>query len=188
MAYPYNLGKILQLMGYDPEADYEVKDDEDGNGPYFVSFSGSPVPSEDDINTFYTNYQASPDRLVDAKHVAKIEIDNMAEIVRLKYITAGFGQSMTYQEKAAEAQEYKDAGYPTITGSEYPWVKAEMDATGDNGQTAADDILAQRAAWVAIGTVIERERRLGKINVDAAGDESAVTTAKDAALVTLGAL
>jgi len=186
MAYPYNLGDIMIMMGYQP-SDFEIKDDQDGNGPYFVSFSGSPIPTEADINTFYTNYLAHPDRLVEYKTKAKEAIDYMAEVVRLKYVTPGSAQAMTYQEKGEEAADYVAASYPADLSS-YPFIQAEINATGKTKEAAADDILAQKAAWIAVGASIEEERLSGKKAVDDATDESAVDTAKDAAITALGAI
>lgn len=191
MAYPSNLGEILRLMGYISSEDFDVLDDNDGNGPYIYEWKhGDPEPTENDITTWYTNYLNHSDRLIEIKTIAKRVVDHTAELVRNKYLTIGSGQAMTYIRKETEAHAYKDAGYPVISGSpsNYPWIKAEMDATGNTGQECADNILTQSSLWLAIGTTIEKERRQGKINIDAASDESSVNTIKDTVVATLDAI
>lgn len=41
------------------------------------------------------------------KQWLKIQVDTSAETERMKYITPGHGQMMTYQQKVAEAQAFK---------------------------------------------------------------------------------
>lgn len=149
----------------------------------------APTPTEQEVEDFYAAYIADPERLVEKKSAAKRTVDRRAEYIRRGYITFGDGQAMTYLRKEDEAEKYKTAGYPTIGSPvDYPWIQAEMDATGLSGQQAADLILAQRDAWLTVGTAIEKERRLGKVNIDAATDEAGVNTARDNATAALEAL
>lgn len=114
-------------------------------------------------------------------------VDGMAEQVRLRYITGGAGQAGTYIEKAAQADRFQAAGYPASAVP--PMVQAEADATGQTPQQACDSILATRDVWVnQKGPAIERERRRGKVNIDAALDAAGVDAARDAALTALRAL
>lgn len=116
---------------------------------------------------------------------ANQEIDSKAEEVRLRYITPGSGQAGTYLIKERQAQEYRDGGY----GSPVPiMVQAEMDATGLSGEQAADLILGQRDFWLVKAADIERERRTGKVAVDAAQTPAAVATAKASAIAALHSL
>jgi len=136
----------------------------------------------------------NPTELLNAQTAAKPEIDSTAETTRLKYITTGSGQSNTYAEKASQAQKYVDLGTdPDPAGVGFELVQAEADALTNSGTTttprqAADSILATRTTWLLIAADIERERRQGKLNVDAAVDATAVTTAKDAAITALETL
>ena len=114
-------------------------------------------------------------------------IDRMAEAARRRHITGGDGQVMAYLDKSDEAADYKAAGYPADLSS-YPFVQAEVNATGKTNQNAADDILTERSNWIAAAASIEEERLSGKKAVnDAATIEDAVT-AHDAAVTALQAL
>ncbi len=114
-------------------------------------------------------------------------IDAKAEEVRLRYITPGAGQAGTYIEKAKQADEFKAAGYPA--GAVPPMVQAEAEATGQTPQAAGDSILQTRDFWVYVkGPAIERERRRGKVNCEAAANDAAVAIARDAALTALEGL
>jgi len=96
-------------------------------------------------------------------------IDNYAGITRHRFITVAAGQEMTYQEKSEQAADFVAASYPVDT-SNYPFIQAEMDATGKTKEQAADDILTQRSAWIAVGAVIEKHRLSGKQQVNAAAN------------------
>ena len=114
--------------------------------------------------------------LDDLKDQAKVDIDNHAGTIRSKYITVAPGQEMTYMEKSEEAADFVTAGYPVDT-SNYPFIQAEMDATGLTKEQAADGILAQKSAWIVVGATIEKTRLSGKAQVDAAVDQDGVNTA-----------
>lgn len=118
------------------------------------------------------------------KDIARDQIDQVAEMVRLKYITGGAGQAMAYQEKGEEAADYVAANYPADL-SGYPWMQAEVNATGKTASQAADDILAQKAAWISIGAQIEQQRLYGKEEVSNATTVNDVITAKDTAVAAL---
>lgn len=100
----------------------------------------------------------------------------MAETVRLNYITGGVGQAAIYFEKGEEAADYVAAGYPTNLSS-FPFIQAEVAATGKQAQQVADDILTQKANWIAKGAEIEYHRLLGKTSITAA------TTVKEVELI-----
>ena len=188
MAYPNNLAQILILMGYEHETNFEVRDDLDGNGPYFDSWAhADPQPTENDVNTFWSSHQSHPQRLVEYKTIAKYSVDSAAERARLRYITNGAGQALVYQKKEEEARAYVTAGYPADT-STYPFVEAEINATGKTKEAAADDIVAQADAWITTGASIEEQRLAGKKAVDDAVDTAGVDTAKDAAVALLDAI
>lgn len=126
---------------------------------------------------------------VEQRTHAKREVDRIAEDARLRYITGGAGQATTYVYKAMECQKYKDAGYPAMgSPSEYPWIQAEMAATGGTAVQVADGILALAAAWETVGTSIETIRRTGKIAIDAATSVTDLETARDTAVATLNAV
>ena len=139
----------------------------------------------------------------DVKKLAKEAIDEAAEAARLRYITYGSGQAMAYQEKGDEAADFIAAGYPvgspsgspigSVIGSPvslpgYPFIEAEVKATGKTPRQAADDIVAQKAAWVAVGATIEQSRLGGKKKVDEALDAADVNNERDDAIAELNAI
>ncbi len=185
MAYPFNLGEILSYMGYEDGTDFVVVDLLDGNGPTIETWNhGDTQPSETDVTNFYASYQASPDRLTEKKTRAKLRIDQAAERARLRHVTDGAAQAMVYLQKGNEADAFITAGYPAdLTG--YPFIQAEMNASGQTKEQAADAIKTKRDAWVTLGANIEEERLGGKKNVENATDESGVNSARDAAILAL---
>lgn len=78
-------------------------------------------------------------------------IDEKAEQTRLKFLTAGAGQSMTYDQKYAEAL----AGGGTMIDSEA--LALDMSVSD-----VIDSVLAARAAWIEKGAEIESERLKAK--------------------------
>ena len=114
-------------------------------------------------------------------------IDKSAEVARLRYITDGAGQASVYQEKSKEADAYILAGYPADL-STWPFIQAEVNATGLSNTAAADAIVAQRDAWIVLGASIEEARLSGKNAVDAASDETGIDAARDAAIAALDAI
>lgn len=114
-------------------------------------------------------------------------IDQSAERARLRHITGGIGQALVYQEKAEQAVDYITAGYPSDLAS-YPYLQAEANATGKDSTKIANDILAQRSLWIAIGAQIEEIRLKGKRVVREAIDIDGISVARDATVAELNAL
>jgi len=89
-------------------------------------------------------------------------INYAAEQAHSRYITHGFGMLYMYQEKAEEAADFVAANYPKkISG--FPFIKAEKDATGKPAKEIADNIISQKAKWIAAAAKIEKIR-LGAIS------------------------
>lgn len=105
------------------------------------------------------------------KSALKVGIDVAAEAERLKYITPGNGQAMTYQQKVAEAQAFKAATNPKA--SDYPILSSEVGITAETLAEVADIVLAAFAQWQQIGALIESIRLGAKRDIDAAEDEAA---------------
>jgi len=148
-----------------------------------------PVDKTELVPTEYTTWNGSAwiVDLVAAKAANILTIDSLAETQRLTFITGGSGQSLTYQEKADDAQAYKDASYPVdLTG--YPFVQAEVNATGNTSTVATDDILAARGAWIVKGAAIEELRIKAKIDVNASIDISAINVVLDAYKIAIEAI
>lgn len=100
----------------------------------------------------------------------KAVVDSAAETERLKYITPGHGQAMTYQQKVTEAQAYKAATNPQA--SDYPILSSEVGITAETIGGVADVVLAAFAQWQQIGAMIESIRLGAKRDIDAAEDEA----------------
>jgi len=125
--------------------------------------------------------------LDEVKQAAKVEIDTTAEQARLRYITAGSGQVYVYIEKSEEAADYIATGSPEELES-YPFIQAEVNATGKTPSQAANDIIVAKTAWITKSSNIELERLAGKNNVDAAISIYGITSAKQTAISVLNDL
>lgn len=181
-----DLPRVLESLGYVNFSDFEVRDNNDGEGPHISAWnSPDPQPTDNDITTQWNALQ-SQDQLnivPKAKARALREIDTYAEFIRAKYITSQPGQVAAYNEKYLDAKAYKDAGYPPLGSPvQYPFVKAEASAMNATPQEAADLIVMTRNYWIVLAARIEEERRRGKINVDAASTTNEVDNVKQAAL------
>lgn len=132
---------------------------------------------------------ATPRDLVqEIKEEANVALDDKAAEVRKRFISCGDGIEMTYMEKREEATAFKDAGYPEAQIADYPFIEAEAIATDDTGTQAADAILAQCTAWKVAGAEIEKQRRLGKVQIEQQLGVGGVETARDNALAALDAI
>ena len=140
-----------------------------------------------DVNT-QTFVSISSEEFIEVdKSTSLADIDGAAERARLRYITSGAGQALTYSEKADEAADYVAAGYPADT-SNYPHIAAEIAATGKTKEQAADDILSTKSAWISVSANIEQHRLGGKKNVADATTSEEIISARDAAITALNAI
>ncbi|MCX2696397.1 hypothetical protein [Ochrobactrum chromiisoli] len=114
---------------------------------------------------------SGPD-LMEIRIALKRQVDVDAETERLKYITPGNGQTMTYQQKVTEAQAFKVAASPVE--ADYPILSSEVGITAETLGEVADIVLAAFAQWQQIGAAIESIRLGAKRDIDAAQDEAAV--------------
>jgi len=102
------------------------------------------------------------------------EIDDKSEEVRNKYITPGFGQSMTYLKKAEDAHLFASNGYPEDSTSGYVYITAEATARGMTKTDAANYIIATEQAWQTLAATIEEIRIRGKYQLEALTSESEI--------------
>ncbi|MFS2326568.1 hypothetical protein U2P60_14315 [Brucella sp. H1_1004] len=112
------------------------------------------------------------------KDALKATVDTAAEAERLKYITPGNGQAMTYQQKVAEAQAFKAT--TNQLASDYPTLSSEVGITAETIGEVADVVLTAFAQWQQIGAMIESIRLGAKRDIDAAEDEAAARAIVDA--------
>jgi len=98
----------------------------------------------------------------------KARIDADAEAERLKYITAGAGQALTYMQKSDEARRYLAGDSPA--GSDYPLLSAEIGITADDLHGVAVVVSGAYSQWQQIGAAIEAVRLGAKAAVEVATD------------------
>lgn len=104
----------------------------------------------------------------------KAAIDAAAERERLKYITGGAGQAMTYARKVEQAKAVLAATDPQP--ADYPMLAASIGIDGDDLVAVASIIVALDAAWELVGGAIEAARLAAKRAVDLAEDAEAART------------
>jgi len=95
-------------------------------------------------------------------------IDGAASRARGRYLSAGIGQELTYQAKHAEACVFLRAleSGASINFEAWPYVAAEMRATGLSAEDSAKGIAQIGAYWEAvIGPQIEEVRIGGKKSI-----------------------
>lgn len=78
-------------------------------------------------------------------------VDQAAESARMRHLTPGAGQSMTYEAKHQEA----------LAGGG-PMIEAEAEALGVTTQDVIDSVLLARKQWQALGAQIEAARLKAK--------------------------
>ncbi|UXN05264.1 hypothetical protein [Bartonella sp. HY761] len=115
--------------------------------------------------------------LLEVKTALKSAIDHDAEIARLKYITPGVGQSMTYQEKVNQAANYSKAlaaylkdpdNNKAPNENEYLLLKSSLGIDGDTLAEVAENITWAYALWEQVGAAIETIRLQTKASIDTA--------------------
>lgn len=139
-----------------------------------------------DASTQTLSVNAAANLAID-KLAAKELIDSHAESARLRYITPGSGQSLVYQDKLLDAEEYIAAGYPADVSS-HPWIDAEATALGITPQATADNIVANYNTWKQIGIEVEKIRLVAKRDIDASQTAVEVEQIKNATAATLDAI
>lgn len=112
------------------------------------------------------------------KFTLKRKVDQSAEIERLKYITPGEGQAMTYRQKVDEALAFEAATNPKAV--DYPMLSAEVGITAETLGGVAGSVLAAFAKCQQIGAAIEAIRLGAKRDIDAAEDAATAYAIVDA--------
>lgn len=106
--------------------------------------------------------------LTSLKTALKQAIDAAAERERMRYITGGAGQAMTYARKVEQARAVQADADPQP--ADYPLLAASIGIDGVDIQAVAATILGLDAAWEQIGAAIEAVRLSAKRAVDLASD------------------
>lgn len=114
------------------------------------------------------------------------QIEQMAEAVRLTFITPGDGQAMTYARKEARARELVSLADPALEDpAHWPLLAAEIGTTGATLVAVAHAVIAQADAWEPVAGQIEGARLRGKADVAAAATRSDIEAARAAAITAL---
>jgi hypothetical protein len=92
-------------------------------------------------------------------------LDTGSEGERLKYITPGAGQAMSYREKLEEAVTYLAASSPKA--DDYPLLASEVGITADD---LAGAVKAKFDAWRLLETGINQARLTANAAIFAAKD------------------
>ncbi len=113
--------------------------------------------------------------LPELKNTLKKDVDSAAEYERSKYITNGIGQSMIYEEKYKQAEDYAKNytsnqqtpdKIPQQKEDDYLLLKASLGIDGDTLIEVAETIMHSRALWQRIGAAIEATRLEAKKKID----------------------
>ena len=115
------------------------------------------------------------DPLPDLKAELKAMIDAAAETERGRYITAGAGQAMTYQQKANEAVMLEDD--PAPDPAAYPLLSAEVGITAPTLAEVGAAVRLAHGQWIVLGAAIEGIRLGAKRAIDLAWTAEAAEAA-----------
>ncbi|MEZ2410568.1 hypothetical protein AB6806_27605 [Bosea sp. RCC_152_1] len=108
----------------------------------------------------------APVDLQAVKSSLKAQIDAQAEVQRLRYITPGSGQAMTYARKVEQAKAAQADADPQP--GDFPLLAASLGIDGGDVEAVAATVLAMDAAWAQIGAAIEAVRLNAKRAIDEA--------------------
>ncbi|WP_279110859.1 hypothetical protein [Bartonella apis] len=151
----------------------------DLSGTLFVAAEGALYANDEQleaINSLLKNETALENKILAAKkEQLKASVDAAAENERLKYITAGVGQSMTYTEKFNQAVDYskKYAAHandpkntPEPNDNDYLLLKAGLGIDGKTLIEVAETVTYAYAVWQKIGAAIEATRLESKAAIE----------------------
>lgn len=120
------------------------------------------------------------------RNAARDQIDTMAGVTRMRYITVVPGQEAVYVVKAQQAAAFAATGF---AGTVPSFIAAEAAATGLTPQATAERILQLEALWVGqIGPAIEGARVAGKDAVSQAVQAETINSIVASVRATLDAL
>lgn len=115
-------------------------------------------------------------------------LDADAERVRLRYISGGVGQALTYREKVDQALAVLDLGEAAANAlteaeriAQYPMLAASVGIEADTLHAAATLVVSRYETWSSLGGAIERVRLGTKRAIQQAPDAAAAQAAYEAA-------
>jgi hypothetical protein len=117
-------------------------------------------------------FNSYPLDLEKIRAAAALQIDRAAEVTRLRYLTAGSGQAITYTAKVEEAKAYlADNSVST------PFLSAEASAVGMTVSDLVSEVLEKASDWTIIGARIEGARMGAKAALGKASNLAEVANA-----------
>jgi hypothetical protein len=134
----------------------------EANGYHFINNSNTEVAdkNKNQSSEIDTAVQAIIDSYNPLPEAQKEQIDlvnTKAGETRTKYVTNIPFQEAAYQAKEADVRRYKSDGYPSDL-TPYPFVAAEVDATGLSATQATNDVIIQADQWLMLNAEIERRK------------------------------
>lgn len=103
----------------------------------------------------------------------KAAIDAAAERERMRYITAGAGQALVYEQKRTEVARHRNDPALALTEANFPWAASRAENFEITVAAVLAEWTAQADAWSAIARAIENVREGAKAAIGAAADEAA---------------
>lgn len=119
--------------------------------------------------------------LTDRKTLMCGMVDAAAEETRLRFLTPGVYQGMTYWEKFSQAKEVIVLGEETANAlseqdriAQFPTLAASVGLEAETLWDCAELVISRYETFAALSYQIERTRLTAKQNISAASDEAAV--------------
>lgn len=138
------------------------------------------LSSSVDKDTLTTIWEVDELPLEEAKANLAGDIDRQAETCRLKYITAGSGMAMTYQEKLAQARAVLEIG-AGAKAADYPTLAASIGVEAKSLAECAQLVVSKYEQFAQLSGLIERERLVAKKGIKEASDLDETLEAYEAA-------
>ena len=95
---------------------------------------------------------------------ALLTINALAENTRQLQLGVGPAQMMVYAEKFEEASDYLVDDMPDDL-SKYPFIDAEVGATGRSAEYVANSIIDKKGEWISFNAKVERIRMVAKTHI-----------------------
>ncbi len=143
----------------------------------FTTLRKPDVPQDADYDYMFdgASWVQTDHALADLQAKAAKRVNGEAENYRLRFITPGAGQAMTYLEKKLQAEAC--LADPSPDPAAYPLLAAEIGVRGATVTDVATVVKAQSDAWQTIGALIEGKRQTALVAIAAAGDKTEVDAA-----------
>lgn len=150
--------------------------------PRFVDYRSAAAPP-----TLEQNGMVVALAMADLKAKLSAQVNADAETVRLRYITPGVGQSMTYLEKHNQAVAVEGLGEEAANAlsehdrtAQFPTLSASVGIEAATLWDCAQIVVQTYEAWAALSNQIERTRLMGKRAISLASDAAAARAAYEA--------